>query len=173
MDESTRDAVIDELIQKAVSHIKPVALQLRDALENLESREVLAALGALSGCEEAIRSANLVLAITRDYQEKLKRARSVVADNRNQAEQSGSPENSEKLQGSLKEHSDSAIEVFLPEAEFGALSSVDVIASGYEFNCPACETYNTLIAIPKHGAAVECHNCHARFRIDEASHAHE
>jgi hypothetical protein len=173
MDETTGDAVINELIEKAVSRIDPVALQLRDALENLESGEVLAALGALTGCEEAIRSANLVLAITHDYQEKLNRARRVVADSGNQAERSGSPEDSEKLQGSPKEHSDSAIEVFLPDAEFGALSGADVIASGYEFNCPACETYNTLIAIPKHGKAVECHNCHARFRIDEVTDAHE
>lgn len=173
MDESTTDAVIDELIRKAVSHLEPVAMQVGDALGNLENRELLAAIGALIGCEEAIRSANLVIAITCDYQEKLNRARSAVADDRNQADKSGGPEDGGKLQESPKEHSDSAIEVFLPDAEFGALSSFDVIASGYEFNCPACETYNTFIAIPKHGKAVECHNCHAQFRIDEATHAYE
>lgn len=56
MDESTTDALVDELIEKAVSHLEPVALQLGDALENLENRDVLAAIEALIGCEEASRN---------------------------------------------------------------------------------------------------------------------
>jgi hypothetical protein len=68
---------------------------------------------------------------------------------------------------------DQAIEVYVSEAGYDALPAVDVIVSGYEFDCPSCGTYNTLIDIPKYGKAVECHRCHARFRVDEATHAHE
>ena len=68
---------------------------------------------------------------------------------------------------------DLAIAVSVPKSRYDGLPSVDIIASGYEFDCPSCLTYNTLIDIPKYGTAVECHHCHDRFRVDEANHAQE
>lgn len=172
MDESTMDAVVNELIEKAVSHLEPVCVQLGDALGNLEDREVLGAIGALTGCEEAINRANLVLIIARDYAEKLARARAAVAGIESQSETSRESEPS-KGPVSTQENPHAAIEVVLPEAAFEKLEEIDIIASGYEFECPCCNTQNTLIAIPKHGTAVECHHCHKLVRVDEINHARD
>jgi len=172
MNESTTDAVVDELIAKAVSHLEPVAVQLGDALGNLENREVLATIGALMGCEEAISSANLVLIIARDYAEKLARARAEAHGGKDQPVTALGSQ-SRAITDLTQASRDSASKVSLPDAEFDALAAVGLIASGYEFNCPSCQTHNKLIAIPKHGTAVECHNCHARFKVDEANHAQE
>lgn len=172
MNESPTDAVIDELIGKAVSHLEPAWVQVGDALENLEHREVLGAIAAIMGCEAAISRANHVLAIAGDYAEKLARARAVASETNAPPASSGSAVTEKEHVGG-HETRDAALEVFLPDAEFGSLPSVTLIASGYEFDCPSCETHNTLIAIPKHGKAVECHNCHARFKVDEARHAHD
>ena len=141
-----------------------------DALESLDNREVLGAIGALTGCEEAINRGNLVLIIARDYAEKLARARAVAREGKDQP---ATPRSSEStpIKDLTRASRDSATEVSLPDAEFDALASVGLMASGYEFNCPSCQTYNTLIAIPKYGTGVECHNCHARFKVDETTHA--
>jgi hypothetical protein len=74
MDESRADSVVDALIEKATSYIEDTALRLSDARENLKHRDVLAALGALSGCEESVRNAGIVLGITHDYRQKLNQA---------------------------------------------------------------------------------------------------
>lgn len=58
-------------------------------------------------------------------------------------------------------------------AEYDALNTVDIIASGYEFDCEECGTYNTLIAIPKYGTAVECHKCKSRMRVGEVNEAND
>jgi len=170
MNESTRDAVVNELIQKAASHLESVTAQIGDALGNLEDREVLGAIGALTGCEEGINRANLVLIIARDYADKLARARAAVSEGKNNAEQTANAE-----QGSTaelaEEYPHSAIEVVLPHAAFEALEKIEVIAFAYEFNCLRCNTHNTLVVIPKYGTAVKCRNCHAMFRIHEKNHA--
>jgi hypothetical protein len=54
------------------------------------------------------------------------------------------------------------------EKQYDALDAVDIIASGYEFDCPKCETYNTLIDIPRYGRAVQCRNCKSTFRVEDA-----
>ena len=53
MDQAKPNPVIDELIAKATAAIQETAQRLSDALENLEDRDLLAALGALSGCGSA------------------------------------------------------------------------------------------------------------------------
>lgn len=68
---------------------------------------------------------------------------------------------------------DLAIEVRVSKDRYEALTRIDLIASGYEFECPECLTYNTLTAIPKYGTAVECHYCHEQFQVDESNHAHD
>ena len=45
---------------------------------------------------------------------------------------------------------------------------VELIASGYEWNCPECETFNTEIEITEH---VECDNCNQVFFVSESYHA--
>ena len=56
-----------------------------------------------------------------------------------------------------------------PDTE--ARESVDLIASGYEFQCPDCSMNNKLIAVPKFGTAVECGFCHSIFEVGEAMEA--
>lgn len=47
---------------------------------------------------------------------------------------------------------------------------VDLIASGYEFVCPECETYNRIAGIAE---TVQCYKCRAEFEILEAAHAYD
>lgn len=51
--------------------------------------------------------------------------------------------------------------------------TVDIIASGYEFECPKCGENNLLVAIPKYETAVGCWQCRARFAIGEVYHAQD
>lgn len=74
MDETESKAIIDELIAKAKSALEEIALRVSDALEHLKSRELLAALGALSGCEENLRNAAFVIRFTHENQQKLAQA---------------------------------------------------------------------------------------------------
>lgn len=71
------------------------------------------------------------------------------------------------------ETNDQAIQTRVDDEVYRELESVDIIASGYEFNCPNCDTNNTLIAIPKYGTAIECHSCHEKFAVSEALDAHD
>jgi hypothetical protein len=59
----------------------------------------------------------------------------------------------------------------LPIADYRTLPKVEVIASGYEWMCPVCDSYNTLIAVPKYGVAVQCIKCQQRLAVDEVMHA--
>ncbi len=92
MEQSTSNPIIEELITKAASAIEETALRLSDALENIENRDLLAALGALSGCEENIRNAGIVIRVTREYQQKLHQALDLFADKRRQSEGATGPE---------------------------------------------------------------------------------
>lgn len=50
------------------------------------------------------------------------------------------------------------------------LQVVDVIASGYEWTCPNCDTYNTMTA---HTLHVECHQCGGFFETNPPAHAYD
>lgn len=50
---------------------------------------------------------------------------------------------------------------------------VELIASGYEWECPKCGTENTVIAIPAPGEAVRCSDCKKRYFVEFANHARE
>jgi len=92
MEQSTSNPIIEELITKAASAIEETALRLSDALENIENRDLLAALGALSGCEENIRNAGIVIRVTHEYQQKLNQALDLFADKTSQPEGAAGPE---------------------------------------------------------------------------------
>lgn len=47
--------------------------------------------------------------------------------------------------------------------------AVDLIASGYEWTCPACEWYNREIETL---TLVQCEGCNGIFKVGEANHAH-
>ena len=47
---------------------------------------------------------------------------------------------------------------------------VDMIASGYEWICPECETFHQVIEIPK-VEEVTCKKCQEQFKIGEPFHA--
>ena len=46
--------------------------------------------------------------------------------------------------------------------------TVELIASGYEWECPHCVTLNKEIEIPK---KVKCSECGKEFEVDNADHA--
>jgi hypothetical protein len=48
---------------------------------------------------------------------------------------------------------------------YDKLAEVDLIASGYEFDCPSCREYNATHAVPRHGRALQCWNCKSSFRL--------
>ena len=50
---------------------------------------------------------------------------------------------------------------------------VELIASGYEWECPNCGTENKVIAIPAHRQPVRCSDCKKYFAVEFANHAHE
>ncbi len=58
-----------------------------------------------------------------------------------------------------------------PTDEYDELEEADIIASGYEFDCEECGTYNTLISIPKWGSAVKCRKCGTLYKSEQANHA--
>lgn len=68
---------------------------------------------------------------------------------------------------------DAAVVIYLlsDRREYDTLDQVEIVASGYEFECPKCSTYNTLVEIPIDGRAVECRKCKTRFSVSEADHA--
>ena len=86
MEQSKPNPVIDELITKATAAIEDTAFRLSDALKNLENRQLLAALGALSGCEENIRNAGIVIRVTHEYEQKLDQALDLFSDRKGQPE---------------------------------------------------------------------------------------
>ncbi len=92
MDQPKPNPVIEELIPKAISAIEDTALRLSDALENLENGQLLAALGALSGCEENIRNAAIVIRATHEYEQKLNQALDLFADRKSQPGAATGPE---------------------------------------------------------------------------------
>uniref|UniRef100_A0A6M3JNL3 Uncharacterized protein n=1 Tax=viral metagenome TaxID=1070528 RepID=A0A6M3JNL3_9ZZZZ len=49
--------------------------------------------------------------------------------------------------------------------------SVDLIARGYEWYCPHCEAYNTVVEIPKAALPVVCERCGLVFTVAEVRHA--
>lgn len=49
------------------------------------------------------------------------------------------------------------------------MRQVDIIASGYEWICPDCETFNTEIEITE---TVKCVCCDAEFETAPAEHAY-
>jgi transposase-like protein len=65
------------------------------------------------------------------------------------------------------------LEALLVEKPKHQLEEVEIIASGYEFDCPECDAYNTLAAIPSYGMAVECRSCHKQFAVGESHHAQD
>jgi transcription elongation factor Elf1 len=55
------------------------------------------------------------------------------------------------------------------------MHQVDIIASGYEFTCPECETLNHLHEVPKDdgdGALCFCSICGAKCEIDTTNVEH-
>ena len=48
------------------------------------------------------------------------------------------------------------------------MESVDIIASGYEFVCPNCDAYNTIVQT---AIDVVCGSCKPTFEVDEIEHA--
>lgn len=56
------------------------------------------------------------------------------------------------------------------EEELQETQLVDVIASGYEWTCPACETYNTMSG---HQLHVECKNCGEGFETNPPEHCYD
>jgi transcription elongation factor Elf1 len=51
----------------------------------------------------------------------------------------------------------------------------ELIASGYEWTCPKCETLNNVCAIPmgEFGVgAVECEKCKTKFKVTDINHAY-
>ena len=50
------------------------------------------------------------------------------------------------------------------------LESVELIASGYEWECPECEWLNLEIEITE---IVTCMKCNKKFRVDNHYHAYE
>ena len=82
MEQSKPNPIIEELIIKATSAIEETAFRLSDALRNLENRQLLAALGAISGCEENICNAAIVLRVTHEYQQKLNQALDLIGEKR-------------------------------------------------------------------------------------------
>jgi hypothetical protein len=54
------------------------------------------------------------------------------------------------------------------KSEPSEVRAVDVIASGYEFICPSCNHYNTLIAWKQD---LECEKCHDNFTANLPEHA--
>ncbi len=53
------------------------------------------------------------------------------------------------------------------------LDGIELIASGYEWECPNCGTENKVIAIPAHREPVRCSDCKKYFAVEFANHAHE
>lgn len=49
------------------------------------------------------------------------------------------------------------------------METVDLIASGYEWTCPKCDTLNREIAIKE---TVKCANCGEEFEVGEVDHAY-
>jgi len=52
------------------------------------------------------------------------------------------------------------------------LDSVDIIASGYEWICPECDTYHEVIEYPRSGT-VQCEGCGKKFSTGLPEHAME
>jgi len=50
------------------------------------------------------------------------------------------------------------------------MNSVELIASGYEWNCPDCDHENTPIAIAEY---VICENCKAKKEVTDFHHCYE
>jgi hypothetical protein len=63
--------VIEELLTAAVSEMEDIALRCSDAAEHLEDGKLVGALGALSGCEQRIREAAIVIRAAQKWKEKL------------------------------------------------------------------------------------------------------
>jgi len=49
------------------------------------------------------------------------------------------------------------------------MKTVDIQASGYEWWCPDCETYNKEIEVTE---IVKCRSCKKEFRTNPAEHAY-
>jgi len=50
------------------------------------------------------------------------------------------------------------------------MESVDIIASGYEWECPNCETLNKMIAYPS-SQIVTCASCGNEYEVGLPEHA--
>lgn len=48
----------------------------------------------------------------------------------------------------------------------------DLIASGYEASCPACDEVAKLIQVPDSGSVVRCDSCDAWFKVGLPEHAY-
>ena len=48
------------------------------------------------------------------------------------------------------------------------MESVELIASGYEWVCPECDTLNKEIEVTK---TVKCKKCHTTFEVQDYAHA--
>jgi len=48
------------------------------------------------------------------------------------------------------------------------MKTVDIIASGYEWECPVCEFPNNEISVTPE---VKCHNCEEIFKVENYFHA--
>lgn len=48
------------------------------------------------------------------------------------------------------------------------METVELIASGYEWMCPACDRYNREVEVTE---TVECHGCYEKFEVTDYHHA--
>jgi len=62
--------------------------------------------------------------------------------------------------------------IITPNSNIKKLSSVDLIASGYEWECPECGGWIVDNEIPE-DRIVECSICRKKFEIGIINHAHE
>lgn len=70
----------------------------------------------------------------------------------------------------MKSYNEARKALGLDAIDIDALESVDIIASGYEWECPHCENLNKLIEYPS-SQAVTCEQCGEVFRADDPEHA--
>ncbi len=69
-----------DLIEKAVSEMENTAIECNEIAEQLENGELLAALGALSGCEQTLHTTLVVIRAAHDWQQRSAQTTTTLAN---------------------------------------------------------------------------------------------
>jgi len=70
MEQTSMHPVIRDLLERAIEQVENTAIECSEIAEQLENGELLAALGALAGCETTIRTNLVIVRAAHDWQEK-------------------------------------------------------------------------------------------------------